>query len=347
MLHSPTYMHIPDAYLSPIVSLVLFLLALPFWYRGIRQLRQTMNARSVPLIALLAAFSFVIMMFNFPLLGGTTGHAVGGALVAIILGPEIASIAISIALIIQALFFGDGGVLAIGANSFNMAVVLPYVSYAIYQWISNKSPVTSRRRLVGAGLGGWAGLTMAAFFAGVEFGIQPLLFHAADGTPLYAPYSLGVAIPAMVVPHALVASIVEAAVTVLVVAYLQRSNQSLLELSVKPELANEASRFGKLRVLWIGLVVLMVATPLGLLAPGTAWGEWSSQGLAAQGLGFIPKGLAQLENLWGAPLAGYNVPALGNASLGYALSAGLGIVTIAIVTWLFTRLLTRSSAVKQ
>ena len=108
-----------------------------------------------------------------------------------------------------------------------------------------------------------------------------------------------------------------------------------------------ASRFGKLRVLWIGLVVLMVATPLSLLAPGTAWGEWSSQELAARGLGFIPKGLAQLENLWGAPMAGYNVPALGNTSLGYALSAGLGIVTIAIVVWLFTRLLTRSSAVKR
>ena len=82
---------------------------------GIRKVRQTMNSQSVPLIALLAAFSFVIMMFNIPLPGGTTGHAVGAALAAIILGPEIATIAISIALMIQALFFGDGGVLAIGA----------------------------------------------------------------------------------------------------------------------------------------------------------------------------------------------------------------------------------------
>jgi len=126
MLHSPQYMHIPDGYLSPVTCLVLILLTLPFWYRGVQKLRQTMNARSVPLIALLAAFSFVIMMFNVPLPGGTTGHAVGGALAAIILGPEIATIAISIALIIQAFFFGDGGILAIGANCFNMAVVLPY-----------------------------------------------------------------------------------------------------------------------------------------------------------------------------------------------------------------------------
>src|SRR5512136_1134184 len=129
---APAYMHIPDGYLSPLTCLVMFLLVLPFWYRGIQRMRQTMNARSVPLIALLAAFSFVIMMFNVPLPGGTTGHAVGATLAAIVLGPEIATIAVSIALIIQAFFFGDGGILAIGANCFNMAVVIPYVAYAIY-----------------------------------------------------------------------------------------------------------------------------------------------------------------------------------------------------------------------
>src|SRR5450759_1637012 len=195
LLSAHQYMHIPDGYLSPVTAAVLFLLMLPFWARGTRRLRekiasQNEAARQVPLIALIAAFSFVIMLFNLPLPGGTTGHAVGGALAAIVLGPEIASVAISIALIIQALFFGDGGILAIGANCFNMAVVLPYVSYAIYRWLSAKSPITSRRRLVGAALGGWVGLTTAAFFAGVEFGIQPFLFHTANGTPLYAPYPL-------------------------------------------------------------------------------------------------------------------------------------------------------------
>jgi cobalt/nickel transport system permease protein len=339
MLHSPAYMHIPDGYLSPIISLVLFLLTLPFWYRGVQRLRQMVNARSVPLIALLAAFSFVIMMFNVPLPGGTTGHAVGGALAAIILGPEIASIAISIALIIQALFFGDGGILAIGANCFNMAVVLPYVSYAIYRWLSAKSPITSRRRLVGAALGGWVGLTTAAFFAGVEFGIQPFLFHTANGTPLYAPYPLSVSVPVMVVPHALVASIVEAVITVLVVAYLQRTNQPLLELVEKPELVAEASRPRRLRWLYVVLAVAIVAVPLGLLAPGTAWGEWNSQQLASRGLSTIPQGLAQLENLWNAPLSGYNLPSLGNSNAGYILSAVVGIIVVAVVAWLFTTLL--------
>ncbi len=337
-------MHIPDGYLSPITSLILFLLMLPFWYLGVRKLRQTLNARSVPLIALVAAFSFVIMMFNVPLPGGTTGHAVGGALAAIILGPEVASIAVSIALIIQAFLFGDGGILAIGANCFNMAVVLPYVSYGIYRVIGGKSDVKSAQRVVGAGLGGWVGLTVASFFAAVEFGIQPALFHTADGTPLYAPYPLSVSIPAMVIPHMLVASIVEAVATALVVVYFQRANQPVLEIAEKPEVTGEVSGFRRLRVLWIGLAVLTIAAPLGLLAPGTAWGEWGAQGLAALGLGFVPKGLERLSGIWGAPMPNYNIPALGNAQLAYVLSAAVGIVIVAIVAWLFTLLLTSDQA---
>ena len=217
-----TAMHIPDGYLSPITSLIMFLMVFPFWMIGVRKVRETMNARSVPLIALLAAFSFVIMMFNVPLPGGTTGHAVGATLAAIILGPEIATIAVSIALIIQAFFFGDGGVLAIGANCFNMAVVIPYVSYYIYRTFAKNTALNSARRVMGAAIGGWAGVTVGAFLTGVEFGIQPLLFKAADGSPLYAPYPLSVSIPAMVIPHALVASVVEGVLTALVVVYLQR-----------------------------------------------------------------------------------------------------------------------------
>jgi len=334
-------MHIPDGYLSPITSLVMLLLVLPFWVIGIRKIRQTMDARSIPLIALLAAFSFVIMMFNVPLPGGTTGHAVGAALAAIILGPEIATIAVSIALIIQALFFGDGGVLAIGANCFNMAVVVPYVSYAIYQAFAKNTPISSSKRLVGAFFGGWVGVTLAALLAGFEFGIQPLLFKTAGGAPLYAPYPLAVAIPAMVIPHALVASVAEGALTALVFAFLQRSNPAVLEAAEKPVIASQAGSFGKLRWLWIGLGVLVIVSPLGLLAPGTAWGEWGTEELTKLGFQSIPQGMERLSGIWGAPLAGYDLPALGNANLGYLFSAILGILVVGIVVWLFTALLTR------
>ena len=335
-----TAMHIPDGYLSPATSIIMFIIVLPFWVIGVRKLREKMTSKNVPLVALFAAYSFVIMMFNVPLPGGTTGHAVGGALAAIILGPEIATMAISIALVIQAFFFGDGGILAIGANCFNMAVVLPYVSYAIYQAIAKNQPLSSKRRIIGAAIGGWTGLTVAAFFAAVEFGIQPMLFHTANGTPLYAPYPLSVSIPAMVIPHALIASVVEGLVTSLVVAYLLRTNQFAMEIVNKPQVAPEVSGFAKWRTLWIGLAALLVILPVGLLAPGTAWGEWGAEELSSLGLTFIPQGMAKLSSLWSAPLPDYDLPALGNANLAYILSGVVGIIVVTVVVWLFTMLVT-------
>jgi cobalt/nickel transport system permease protein len=335
-----TAMHIPDGYLSPVTSIVMFILVLPFWVIGVRKLREKMTAKNIPLIALFAAFSFVIMIFNVPLPGGTTGHAVGGALAAIILGPEIATMAISIALVIQAFFFGDGGILAIGANCFNMAVVLPYISYAIYQAFSKNQPLLSKRRILGAAIGGWIGLTVAAFFAGFEFGIQPMLFHTANGTPLYAPYPLSVSLPALVIPHALIASVVEGLITALVIAYLLRANQPALEIVNKAQVAPEVSGFAKWRALWIGLVAMIIIVPIGLLAPGTAWGEWGTEELSRLGLAFIPQGMAKLSGLWSAPMPDYDLPALGNASLAYILSALVGIVIVVVVVWLFTTLVT-------
>ncbi len=342
-----TAMHIPDGYLSPATSLVMFLLVAPFWAIGLRRIRQTMSARSVPLIALVAAFSFVIMMFNVPLPGGTSAHVTGAALAAIILGPEVAVVAVSVALIIQAFFFGDGGILAIAANCFNMAVVIPYVVHAIYQAFARGAPVTSRRRLVGAALGGWAGLTVGAFFAGVEFGIQPLLFKNAQGVPLYAPYPLSIALPAMVLPHMLIVGVAEGLLTALVVAFLQRFNAKVLERTESPAELAAGIGPGRLRWLWVGLAALVLVTPLGLLAPGTAWGEWSTRELTRLGITFIPAGMEKLAGLWGAPLARYNLRLLGNAPLGYVLSAAVGVLVICAVVWLFTRLLVGYKAPKK
>jgi cobalt/nickel transport system permease protein len=342
-----TGMHIPDGYLSPVTSIIMFVLVLPFWIVGVAKLRATINARSVPVIALMAAFSFVIMMFNVPLPGGTTGHAVGAAIAAIVLGPGVASIAVSVALIIQAFLFGDGGILAIGANCFNMAVIIPYVSYAIYQWISLNTPVKSPRRLLGAGLGGYIGLSMGAFFTAIEFGIQPAFFKSAEGVPLYAPYPLSVAIPAMMIPHLLIAAVVEALLTVAVVAYLQRVNAQILEPKPLTELATPVPGRPRLRLLWIALGVLVVLSPIGLLAPGTAWGEWGAEELTSLGLSFIPRGLEKLSGLWGAPMPDYDIPALGNTSISYVLSAMAGVILTIIIVWLFSTLFTTHRANKE
>ena len=145
----------------------------------------------------------------------------------------------------------------------------------------------------------------------------------------------------MVIPHLLVAGPIEGLIAGLVVAYLQRANRPVLELTANPVQAAAATSFGRLRALWIILVVAIVATPLGLLAPGTAWGEWSSNQLASLGLSFVPQGLAQLENVWGAPMAGYDLPALGNSNAGYVLSAVVGVLLVGFLAWLFTSFFAR------
>jgi len=222
-------MHIPDGYLGPITCIAGFVAVAPVWAIASRRVKKTLQAKQVPLFAIGAAFSFVIMMFNIPIPGGTTGHAVGAVLVAILLGPWAATIAVRVALVIQALLFGDGGITAIGANCFNMAFILPFTGYAVYRVISGNSPVTSVRRVVAAGIGGYVGLVIASLCAGIEFGLQPILHHTASGQALYCPYGLKVAVTAMVGEHLLIFGWVELIATALVVKYLQKQEPSLLQ----------------------------------------------------------------------------------------------------------------------
>lgn len=221
-------MHIPDGYLGPATCGFFYAVMLPIWTVASRIVKKTLKAKQVPMLAIGAAFSFVIMMFNVPIPGGSTGHAVGGVLVAILLGPWAACIAITVALVVQALLFGDGGITAIGANCFNMAFVLPFAGYYIFKVLSYKALVDSNRRVIAAGVAGYLGINIAAFLAGVEFGIQPLLHHTATGQALYCPYGLKVAVPMMAGEHLLIFGWVEAIVTALVVKYLQKQAPGLL-----------------------------------------------------------------------------------------------------------------------
>ena len=222
-------MHIPDGYLSPATCGVFGAVMIPIWTAASRSVQKRLKARQVPFLAIGAAFSFVIMMFNVPIPGGSTGHAVGGVIIAILLGPWAACIAITVALVIQALLFGDGGITAIGANCFNIAFVLPFVGYYVYKLISAGSPATSKRRVIAAGMGAYVGICMAATFVGIELGLQPLLFHTANGQALYCPYGLNVAVPAMLGEHVLIFGWVEVIVTALVLKYLQKQNAILFE----------------------------------------------------------------------------------------------------------------------
>ena len=223
-------MHIPDGYLSPQTGGFFYIIMAPLWIAASRIAKKTLKARQVPYLAFGASFVFIIMMFNIPIPGGSTGHAVGGTLVAILLGPWAAMIAITVALVVQALLFGDGGVTAIGANCFNMAFALPFVGYYVYRLVSIGSSPRSIRRPIAAAIGAYLGINAAALLTGIQFGVQPLLYHTADGKALYCPYGLNVALPAMMLEHVLVFGWVEAIVTFLVIAYLQKEDPSLFSV---------------------------------------------------------------------------------------------------------------------
>ncbi len=333
-------MHIPDGYLGPQTYGAFYAIMVPIWFFASRILRKSLKAKHASYLALGAAFSFIIMMFNIPAPGGSTGHAVGGALIAIILGPWAALMAVSIALIIQALLFGDGGITAIGANCFNMAFVMPFTGYYIYRILGSKSDVSSSRRVFAAGVAGYLSLNLAALFTAVEFGIQPLIAHTADGTPLYAPYPLSVAVPVMAFEHLVLFGFIEAIVTGLVVAYLAKTDPLMLGFSSLAPVPEVMKKARSSRGLWAFIGILIILTPLGLLASGVAWGEWSSEELQSI-LGYVPEGLKRLGNIWQYTfLADYNLPGWDSpfmTALGYILSGFVGVGVIVFVTFLMSR----------
>jgi cobalt/nickel transport system permease protein len=229
-------MHIPDGYLGPPTYLSLYAACVPFWIAASAKVKKGLKSIQVPFLALGAAFNFVIMMLNVPVPGGTTGHATGVPLVAILLGPWAAIITSSIALAIQALLFGDGGIMSLGANCFNMSIVGALVGYYLYRLFSWNSREDSKRRLVAAGLASYIAVNLGALLTAVEVGIQPLLHVGPDGRPLYSPFPLQITIPGIMIQHLAIFSFIEVVVTVLAMIYFQRSH---------PELLKGAAGFGR------------------------------------------------------------------------------------------------------
>jgi len=220
-------MHIADGFLGPSTWIFFWLLMLPLWLTAAKNVKRDLKSRHVPLLALSSAFSFVVMMFIVPVPGGSTGHAIGGALIAIILGPWAAVITISIALVIQALLFGDGGITMIAINSFNAAFIMPFASYCIYRILERRFS----NHWLNAGIASYLGLNMMAVLVGAVLGLQPLLYKTAEGKALYFPYPLSISVPAMAVEHLFFFGFIEFAVTSLVVKYLHETAPELLKLT--------------------------------------------------------------------------------------------------------------------
>lgn len=308
-------MHIPDNYLSPSTCAVLTLISLPVLKIAAGKVKEELGMKKISTLAVYSAFSFIIMMFNIPLPGGTSGHAVGSALTALVLGPWAAVVSTSIALIIQAIFFGDGGIISLGANIFNMAILMPFTAYYVNALLSKLLKSNKTRVFIA----GYISLNIAALFTAIEFGIQPLLFKDALGAPLYCPYPFAVSIPAMMIPHLLIVGIVEGIFTTGVMAFILKTAPKLIvpnaSLKIKP--------------LYFLLTIFLILTPLGLIAKGTAWGEWGSEEIKNL-LGFVPKGMNSGLS-YNAIMPDYSV-LKSNEILGYLLS---GIIGIGLIVTLF------------
>lgn len=323
-------MHIPDNYLSPSTCAVMGAAMVPVWAKAVNRVKKEMTRERVPLLGIGAAISFMLMMFNVPLPGGTTGHAVGGTLLAILLGPAAACISVTVALLIQALIFGDGGVLAFGANCFNMAFVMPFVGYTIFKFLKDRFNSESGE-YISTIIASYIAINAAALCAAIEFGIQPLLFKDAAGMPLYCPYPLSVSIPAMLIPHLAVAGVVEAIFTGGIYAFIKKVSPGIIYKDVK----------SAIKPVYGLLIALICLSPLGLLAVGTAWGEWGSDEISSvvsggKALGFVPKGMVNGFN-FNAIVPDYSVAGLPE-SFAYILSAVAGVALSIIIFKLISSL---------
>lgn len=301
-------MHIPDNYLSPASCAVLAVAAAPVVGLSITKVKAQLkeNKELAPMLGIAASLSFLLMMFNVPIPGGTTAHAVGGVLLSILIGPYAASLALTVALLLQALLFGDGGIIALGANIFNMAIAMPFVGYAVYHFFRKQNHETA-----GVLVGSYVGINVAAFLTAIELGIQPII-ATQGGEPLYNPYGLAVTIPAMMVTHLTIAGAVEVFFTYVIYRFVKQVAPQEL---YTPTSVNTTSFVKKIRYVLIALVVL---SPLGLLAEGTAFGEWSADELAEM-MNNVPAGI---ENGFSfeALFSDYTIPGT-NIAVGYILSA--------------------------
>lgn len=359
-------MHIPDNFVSPSTGAVFWVIMIPIWVLCMRSVMREASPEKMAYLGAGAAFSFLVMMFNVPTPGGTTAHGVGAALIALLLGPQYATIAVSVALLLQALLFGDGGLITLGANCFNMAVVLSFAAYGVYALLQRVARAIQGRerdwergaardtkfaarqsgRLTGRiaqFAAGYVGITLAALCVAIELGIQPMLFHDAAGQSLYFPFGLAVTIPAMLIPHLAVAGIVEGLMTVVVVEFVRQSAPEIVRIGAieantnanqpsanTTSAAHGSSRSGLRRSAWIALAVVALLSPIGLLATGDAWGEWGAEDfMAATGLDYVPQYIAH-GFTWNAMLPDYSLAGLPDV-VGYLLSAVIGIAALTII----------------
>jgi len=205
-------MHIPDGFLSPPVFVSSWALSLVSLGYALKKTRGILKDKMIPLMGVMSAFVFAAQMLNFPVLGGTSGHLLGGVLSAVTLGPYAGAIVLSLVLIVQCLIFQDGGITALGANILNMAVIGTIASYYLYILLKM---IFKKNRLIAVFIASWLSVILASVFCAFELAIS--------GTSL-----LRIALPAMICVHIFI-GIGEAVITTLILNFILRVRPDLVE----------------------------------------------------------------------------------------------------------------------
>ncbi|MFH1663032.1 MAG: energy-coupling factor ABC transporter permease [Chloroflexota bacterium] len=209
-------MHIPDGFLSAAVVGTTYVISAGGVANAVRVAKEKIGEKHIPMMGILAAFIFAAQMLNFPIAGGTSGHVIGAALVAILLGPWAAVIIMSVVLIAQSFIFQDGGLLALGANILNMGIIASFGAYYIYRLLNSLLGSSQRSKMVACFIAAWGSVVLASAACALELAIS--------GTS-----PLGVVLPAMAGVHALI-GIGEGFVTVAVLSLVMSTRADLLRL---------------------------------------------------------------------------------------------------------------------
>jgi cobalt/nickel transport system permease protein len=237
-------MHIPDGFLGLGVSLVCWILAAVGVGIALWRSREALGERQVPLMGVLAAFIFAAQMLNFTVAGGTSGHLIGGALAAVLLGPWAGILTMTTVVAIQALLFQDGGLLVMGANILNMAIIASLVGYGIYRGVMGLARGKRWGLFVGGFTAAWASVVTAAVACAIQL--------AFSGTS-----PLGAALPAMAGVHVLI-GIGEGLITTGALAFVVSVRRDLLDPS--------SVATGGVRWAAVGLLLALAVTLIAPLA---------------------------------------------------------------------------------
>jgi len=305
MHFSPVPMHIPDGFLSLIVSITCWTVSAFIIGLAISRTNKALGEKQIPLMGVMAAFIFAAQMINFPVAGGTSGHLLGGALAAIMLGPWAGMLVMTAVIAVQALLFQDGGLLVMGANILNMGLVTAAIGYGLYRSVSNQSKSV---KLAIAGLAAWLSVMAGALLTSLQLWLS--------GTS-----DLQIVIPAMLGVHMLI-GLGEALITVAALAFIFRT---------RPDLLNEKSESARGGRGWVvaGVIISLVVVLLSPLASADPDGLER----VAIDMGFIGTGKSAPYEI----IPNYTLPFLGKTTLSTIVAGVIGAAVVGAIIVLIGR----------